>query len=421
MSVTIKQEIYKIIETGNVEQSLDLLAEYAKSNDHEQIFEAAELYHELGHVDKAQPLIELLMGLYPEEGSLLVMAAELMIDADQEDDAIEYLLDVRVADPSFLQAQLLLADLYQLQALDEVAEQKLLAAAKQAPDELIITYALGEFYLDQGEYNKAIPYLKQALHADLGEVNVGLALAEAYSANGQFEDALSLYHQQKSSELSPNHLFNFGFTAFQQKDYTVAIEQLETVKTLDADFTSVYVPLARAYEAENRLDEALETLTTGMRMDEFNDALPLLAGKLLLKMQDPTGAEQYLRQAIALNPANIEALQTLSAFLKQNERANELDDLINHAKEFGETDALLTWYQAYAKADMEQYNEARILYEEAHLTLQEDSEFLSEYGQFMLEEGDRKKALVLIKKAYQLDPSNGELIELIEELQNDSF
>ncbi|GAF19841.1 TPR repeat protein [Bacillus sp. JCM 19046] len=108
-------------------------------------------------MEQAKHIINQLLELYPDEGSLFILAAEMMIDADEEDEAIEQLLEVREDDDSFLQAQLLLADLYQLQALDEVAEQKLLAAAKKAPEEMIITYALGEFYLDQAHTTK--PFL----------------------------------------------------------------------------------------------------------------------------------------------------------------------------------------------------------------------------------------------------------------------
>ncbi|AST97874.1 hypothetical protein BC8716_18730 [Shouchella clausii] len=417
--VDIKKKVYASIESGNVEEALRLLDAFANTTNHDQLYQAAELYYELGHVDKARPLIEQLLELYPDEGELYVLAAEMMIDADQEDEAIEYLLEIGEHDPSFLQAQLLLADLYQLQSLDEVAEQRLLAAHKKASNEVIITYALGEFYLEQGSYNKAIPYLKQALHAkeELGDINVGLALAEAYGANGQFEDALLLYHQQKQNELPPNALFNFGFTAFQQGDYTVAIEQLEAVKTLDPDFTSVYVPLARAYEAEKRYEEAFETLAAGMRMDEFNDALPLLAGKLLYKQQDFVGAEQYLRQAIALNPTNTEALQTLAAFLREQERYDDLLELVEHAKSYGETDALLVWYEALAHKQLEYYETAREKYKEAYVAFHEDTDFLSEYGHFLLEEGERNKAVELFQKALQQSPERSDLSELLDELQ----
>ncbi|AIC94596.1 tetratricopeptide repeat protein [Shouchella lehensis] len=415
----LKEHVFSKIEAGNIEAALAYIAEHALSDNHQIRFEAAELYYELGHIREARTIVEELRSLYPDEGSLAILSAEMMIDEDQEDEAIELLLEVGAKDDSFVQAQLLLADLYQLQALDEVAEQKLLAALQKDPEEMILIYALGEFYLNQGAYNKAIPYLKQSLHAQLGEVNVGLSLAEAYSGNGQFEEALHLYHQQETNKMTPDQLFSFGFTAYQQGDYPVVIEQLGAVKNLDADFTSVYMPLAKAYEAENRLDESFETLKDGIRMDEFNDQLPMMAGQVLTKMNDLVGAEQYFRQALALNPSNMTSIQALAALLKEDERAEELQELVEHVQEYGEHDPVLTWYHAFSKAQLESYEEARLLYEEAEPFFKEDADFLIEYGYFLLEEGKRTKAAELFGQALHVDPTRTDLIELIDQLQHE--
>ena len=85
-----------------------------------------------------------------------------------------------------------------MQSLDEVAEQKLLLAAKKAPNEMIISYGLGEFYLGRGDYIKSIPYLKKVVHSkeQIPNVSVELLLAEAYSASGQFEDAMMYYEKR---------------------------------------------------------------------------------------------------------------------------------------------------------------------------------------------------------------------------------
>ncbi len=79
----------------------------------------------------------------------------------------------------------------------------------------------------------------------------------------------------------------YGITAYQLNEMTVAIEQLEALKALDPSFTSLYPYLAKAYEAEQRLEEAMESLEQGMKHDEFNEQLALQAGKLSFKRQQP--------------------------------------------------------------------------------------------------------------------------------------
>ncbi len=406
------------IEKGNVKEGLEQLSILEKSADHQSKYTIAQVYQELGHIDKAKVIVDELLMLYPDEGSLYAFAAELLIDMDQEDEAIELLSEINEEDEAFLQAQLLLADLYQMQSLDEVAEQKLLHAAKKAPEEVIISYGLGEFYLERGDYIKSIPYLKKAVHASerLPDIHLELQLAEAYSASGQFEDAIHYYREGLKRHLDPHALFGYGFTAFQLGDMVVAIEQLEALKGLDPDFSSLYPLLAKAYEAEGRLDDAIEALEAGMAVDQFNEQLYVHAGKLSFKRQNPEDGERFLRQVIALNPSNIEAVLTLAAYLKHNERYEELLELMNHMKEFGEEDIVYTWYEASALKEQDEYEEAYKLYEEVEKAFQEDHDFLEEYGYFLLEYSLRDRAKEVFLQLLALQPERADIQQLLEDL-----
>jgi tetratricopeptide (TPR) repeat protein len=406
------------IEQGSVEEGLKKLANIEENGDHQTKYDIAEIYHELGHVDRAKKIIDDLLMLYPDEGSLYTFAAELLIDMDEEDEAIELLSEIKANDPAYLQAQLLLADLYQLQSLDEVAEQKLLAAAEKAPDEMIISYGLGEFYLQRGDYIKSIPYFKKVVHAKekIPNVHVELLLAEAYSASGQFEDALSYYKEGLNNHLDANAIFGYGFTAFQVGDMILAIEQLESLLALDPDFSSLYPYLAKAYEAEGRLDDALETLEKGIKVDEYNEQLYVQAGKLSFKRQRPEEGEVFLRKVIALNPSNVDAVQTLAAYFKHNDSFDELLELMTHVKELGEEDALYTWYEATAFKELDDFDMAYERYREIEPNLNEDIDFLTEYGYFLLEFGKREEAKRKFEHLLLLQPGNSEIIELIQNL-----
>ncbi|KHF40325.1 tetratricopeptide repeat protein [Halalkalibacter okhensis] len=416
--MNVLEKAISAIESGSVEQGLEQLEKLEKNADHQLKHEIAELYHELGHVEKSKKIIDELLMLYPDEGSLYAFAAELLIDMDQEDEAIELLLEIKENDPAFLQAQLLLADLYQMQSLDEVAEQKLLLAAKAAPNETIISYGLGEFYLERGDYIKSIPYLKKAVHASdrLPNIHVELLLADAYSASGQFEDALKYYETGLKNHLDPNALFGYGFTAYQVGDMILAIEQLEALMALDPDYSSLYPYLAKAYEAEGKLEDAFETLEKGMKVDEFNESLYIHAGKLSFKKQNPVEGEKLLRKVIALNPSNIEAVQTLAAYLKHTESYEELLELMEHMRDYGEEDSLYTWYEATALKEQDDYEKAYERYQEIKESFQDDVDFLEEYGYFLLEYGLRDQAITNFKKVLEFQPERGDIVELLENI-----
>ncbi|WP_227936203.1 tetratricopeptide repeat protein [Alkalihalobacillus deserti] len=416
--MNVIEKVIQDIENGSVEEGLRELAKMEKQADHQMKYDIAEVYHGLGHIDKAKKIIDELLMLYPDEGSLYALAAELLIDLDQEDEAIELLLEIKESDPAFLQAQLLLADLYQMQSLDEVAEQKLLLAAQKAPNETIISYGLGEFYLERGDYIKSIPYLKKAVHATeaIPNVQVELLLAEAYSASGQFEDALSYYKEGIKNRAEPNALFGYGFTAYQVGDMILAIEQLESLLSLDSDYSSLYPYLAKAYEAEGRLDDALETLENGIKVDEYNEQLYVHAGKLSFKRQNPDEGELFLRKVIALNPSNVDAVQTLAAYFKHNSLFEELLDLMTHMREFSEEDTLYTWYEATALKELDEFEEAYKCYTEIELHFQEDIDFLEEYGYFLLEFGMREEAKKKFQQYLTFQPDHAVMIELLESL-----
>src|SRR5690625_5186492 len=100
------EQAIKKIEIGNVEEGLSELSSIAKTADHETKYEIAGLYYELGHMNKAKKIVEELLFFYPDEGYLYAFLAELLIDLNEEDQAIEYLLEIKEDDSAYLQAQL---------------------------------------------------------------------------------------------------------------------------------------------------------------------------------------------------------------------------------------------------------------------------------------------------------------------------
>ena len=119
---------------------------------------------QLGFLNEAKELYELLLVTYPNEGELKVSLAEILIEMDKESDAISYLDSIQEDDPDYPRALLILADLYQMQGLVEVSENKLRQAKQLLPDESIIDFALGELYASEGKNNEAIKFYEELLN-----------------------------------------------------------------------------------------------------------------------------------------------------------------------------------------------------------------------------------------------------------------
>ncbi|WP_231686755.1 lipopolysaccharide assembly protein LapB [Bacillus sp. JCM 19034] len=214
--------------------------------------------------------------------------------------------------------------------------------------------------------------------------------------------------------MTPDGLFGYGFTAYQMGDNVLAIEQFETLKTLDPDYSTVYPFLAKAYEAEERIDDALDVIKAGMSVDEFNESLYIQAAKLAFKKNIPVDGEEYLKKVIALNPSNVEAVHTLAAYYKHHELFDDLLDLMNHMKEYKEEDLMYKWYEAAALRETDEFEEAYRLYEQIAPDYNDDADFLEEYGYFLMEYGKREKAREIFKRLLTMKPERYDIVEVLD-------
>ncbi|SFE34186.1 tetratricopeptide repeat protein [Alteribacillus iranensis] len=415
------EQIVAMLQEGNTEEGLRLLQEREKHADHQEMYDLAMIYNELGRADKAQPLIEELISHYPDEGELYTLAAENLIDMDREDEAMEWLLEIKEDDDSFVRAQMLLADLYQLQGLDEAAENRLKIALEAAPDEPVLLAGLGEYYLERGDFSKSIPYLKRAEHDgfEYPEGSLELRLAEAYSATGEFESALRYYEKGLKEHTDVQALFGYGFTALQLQDYELAARKLEELKDLDPEFVSLYPYLIQSLEKIGNTEQALKVAEDGLAVDEYNDVLYTESGKLYITAGDEQTGEHRLREALSLNPGNIEASLTLLKLWDTQEDYNSMIDLITYLREIGEVDARFDWFYGKALWEEDELEEAKEAFDSASSVYNEDRDFLEEYGRLLLELGDRKKALTYLQAAARLETPDEDLAMLIADLEEE--
>ncbi|WP_110112959.1 tetratricopeptide repeat protein [Bacillus sp. CGMCC 1.16541] len=413
------EQAIRYVESDEVEKGLNLLKQaHEKANDNEKFLIAEQLYT-WGLLEDAIKIIDELLFLYPDEGQLYMLKAEILIDLEKEEEAIEMLDEVSKDDPIYVQSLLLTADLYQMQGLSEVSETKLLEAKKLLPSELIIDFGLAEFYNSQGEFHKAIPYYQSLLQEEkeINGIDVRQRLAECLSGVGKFEEALPYFDESLKEKLEINTLFEYGIAAYQASHYQTAIETLNQLKELDPQYHSLYLYLAKAYEHEEMLAEASQVVQEGISQDEFQKELYFYKGKLALKQGNEEEAEAGFKEAIALDPGYVEAILTLSKLYMSQERYEDVIENIKLATEYNEYDPHFEWDLARAYQETEQYKEALNHYETAYTVFKEEYAFLEEYGYFLLEEGERQKAKEIFTKLLSLDPTSIEIQDILFQLE----
>lgn len=407
----------ELFESKQSEEALKILEEYLPSASPEMKYSIADVYFQWGFLQEAKVVLEELLQIFPQESEIILTLADIYIELEDDKNAINMLDSISEDDPLYLEVLLQLADLYQSEGLFEVAETKLLQAKTIKPNEPIIDFALGEFFFSIGEYSRSITYYENIFPEteELANVSIANRLAEAYAASGKYEEALKMYQGLDSSD--PDTLFKLGFTANQAKRNDVAINAWKEVIELDEYYHSVYYELANVYKEEGLLKEAYDAGKTGISMDEFNKELYLLTGKLAHQLGKEKESEDLVREAIALDPDYKDALLFLVELLKEKEEHDEIISLISNAKDIGAQDALYDWELARAYNEIEDYPEALKSYNEAAISLTEDTAFLKEYGYFLTEEGKISKAIPVFEKYLSIESEDIGIIEYVERLR----
>ncbi|MFJ8245291.1 tetratricopeptide repeat protein [Peribacillus asahii] len=411
-------KVLQLLKKGELTEATSHINRITTMESAENILSLAEEISQLGFLDEAKRLYEHLLQLYPGEGELLISIAEILIDSDQEDEAMLMLEQISSDDEMYPSALLLEADLYQLQGMDEVSERKLLQAKDLLPSESIIDFALGELYYQQGRNQEAISaYIKVLEHEEeIGGVNLNQRLAEALSGAGKFEEALPYFEKALENHLEINTLFEYALTAYQAGMYQTAIQKFVELKELDREYHSMYLYLARAYEHLENVDEALKTVKEGIRADEYNKELYFFGGKLALKKGLDEEAEEFFKEALALDPGYLEATLTLLKLYMHQEKYENALECMEEVRKYGEDDPQFDWIEAVSYQKLEQYEKALNSYHKAYNAFKHNEDFLEDYGFFLVEEGDRTTAREVFTALLQSNPANDEYVQILERL-----
>ncbi|MEH7275510.1 tetratricopeptide repeat protein [Neobacillus vireti] len=411
-------KIITMLENGQHNEAINEYNVVLTKGQPDEKFLLAEEMFQYGFLAESKALVENLLAIYPEEGELLVLLAEIVVESGDEEQAILVLEKISEHDPSFGQSLLLLADLYQVLGLYEVCESKLQKAKDLLPDEVIIDFALGELYSEQGEVTKALKSYEAVLkeQIEVAGVSIYQRMAELLSASGEFEEALAFYDKAIDERVEINTLFGYAFTALQAGYNRTSIEKFEELKGLDPEYHSLYLHLAKAYEREEELENSLKAIQEGISQDEFNKDLFFYGGKIAIKLGMPEQSEQYFREALALDPGFTEAALTLNKLFFQEERYEAVIDLISQLDIVEDEEPQLLWDSALAYDKLEEYSYALDKYESAYNFFKDNEAFLNDYGYFLIEEGKTDLAAEIFKQLQKGDPTNGEYADLLDRL-----
>ncbi|WP_318617346.1 tetratricopeptide repeat protein [Sporosarcina sp. YIM B06819] len=414
------QQVERYIQEGDVDALGRLIDQLNESTDFDLLYEAAGLLADYGFMGEADRIYETLLLHLPDEAQLKIDRASTLLELGEEDEALLLLTDVGPDDEEYVQALLALADYYQMSGMAEAALAKIKEAHALAPDEPVIRFAYAELLLDSGKYGEAVRlYLDLHEETDeIGGISILSRLAETYSAGAAYEEAIPYYEEMLQEQVLPDTLFGAAFAYFQSGNAERAVAHLTDLIDMDPDYFSAYMLAGQSLSVIGEDRKAYELFKDGIRRDEFDKELQLAAGKSALKLGLADEAEEHLHEALALDPEYMEALITLASLHNEREEDIKLFELLSDTKDEWDDHPLLNAFLAYAYEREEQYDDAYVSYSKAYVGMKEDHGFLESFAKFLLEEGKRDEALVIVKELVTIIPEN-EYWRAYLEAQND--
>lgn len=408
------------IQAGEVEKGLTLLEKAVKEASDEEKYAIALQYEEWGHLERAEEIFAELFERYPEEGELQLRLAEIAIDLGRENEALERLHRLQPKDPEYPRALLLLAELYQMQGLDEVAERKLIEARRLLPERVETAMALARFYSERGDYQKSIPFYEAVLKEtdSLAGENVRLGLAEALAMTGRFEEALDHFDKGLDHKPDLHRLFSFGLTAYYAGVYEKARRAFTQVKERDPEYPRVDYYLAKSHEKNGESEAAYRIINEAVEKDPYFEEALFDKGMLEMKLGYTGEAEKTWRDLLHLNPTHQKAVERLAQLYDEQRESKKVILLLSEKEQRDGLTAYSAWLLAKAYREEEQLENAINHFQEAYDNYKNDPYFLEDYGDTLLEAGRLKDALNLYKKAFRLEPSLLHLQERIDHFEN---
>ncbi|GAY73039.1 tetratricopeptide repeat protein [Lentilactobacillus kosonis] len=349
-----------------------------KNDTDEYLFSLAEELYSYGFSDHSKEIYEQLLKKYPDDDTLKVNLAELAIDSDDDDKALEYLSFVSPESDEYVSSLMVSADLYQTQGLIETSEQKLLEAQMLAPEEPAIWLALAEFYFATRQFQKAIRYYLDLIKSGVTEmsaINLVERLGVAYAQTGKFEQAIGYLEQIKTINMNSDVKFELGFTYFSLNEYQKAIDVFEEIREDEPQYSSLYPYLADAYIEQNQVDKALITVQEGLANDQYNEQLWVKASEIAKQAGQMELVGEYLTKAHETAPDDLSILSRLSDWYVDNDKDDENIELLKPVADQEMFDAHLSYNLAISLNHKDDIKGATTNFQIAERELDTDTKF----------------------------------------------
>lgn len=385
-----------------------------KEDDDEMLLDLGAYLESIGFLPQAKQIYLKLRERFPEVN---VNLAQIAAEDDDLTEAFLYLDAIDETSLDYVSALLVMADLYDMEGLTDVAREKLLLATDISPDPLVL-FGLAELDLDLGHFKEAIDYYAQLDNREILEltgVSTYQRIGHAYAALGKFEAAVEFLKKAIEIEYDDQTVFELAVILYDMEEYQKANLYFKQLETMNPDFDGYEYVYALSLQKENQGSEALRVVQQGLSKNSFDSNLLLLASQLSYEQHDSRSAESYLLEAKQVSDDTEEVLMRLSNLYLEEERYEDVVALDDEAID----NVLTKWNMAKAYRQLEDEDKAYEAYHDLEADLYDNPEFLQDYAYLLYEYGYRKQAQKIAEHYLTLVPDDMAMADFLENLRLD--
>lgn len=384
-----------------------------KEDDADSLIALGEYLESIGFLSHAKRIYLQLADDYPE---LNINLAQIAAEDDAIEEAFLYLDKVSKDSPNYLSALLVMADLYDMEGLTEVAREKLLQAVSISPEPLVI-FGLAEIDMSLQYFKEAIDYYAQLDNRQILEltgISTYQRIGRAYASLGKFEAAIEFLEKAVAIEYEDETVFELATLMYDQENYQKANLYFKQLETINPDYPGYEYGYALSLHEEHKTSEALRLVQQGLRKNAFDSQLLLLASQLSYELHDRQNAENYLLQAKEVAVDDEEILMRLVTLYFDAERFEEVIALNRETID----NVLTKWTIAKAYHALEQEEVALALYNEISADLAENPEFLQDYAYLLREFGQFHKAIQMATAYLRQVPDDVNMQDFLDHIKH---
>jgi len=279
--------------------------EAASMMEEEEFERVIEYYFQNNNEEQALLACDIARTYYPFSGSVLLLKAEILTQAQKYGQALKVLDEMEQYDQANLDAVLLRSDILLGQfKYDQAAlwlEQQV--TNFEGKEKIEVLLELSDVYDESEEFDAVFDTLKRIIKIDKRNEEALQKICFWAEFTNRLEESVTL-HTQLTEDDPYNTLawFNLGAAYQGLKLYEKAIDAYEFCVAIDEKFEFAYRNMADAYMRLKWYEKALEVLEKHLEIAKPEDVIFEAMGYCWEKQKNFSRARYYYRQASQLSP-----------------------------------------------------------------------------------------------------------------------